>query len=56
LRRFDSFKALFESTLFPLTGCKNMTVDEATDSMYRYYTLEQGKEFGVLTIEINCKK
>lgn len=40
LRRFDSFKALFESTLFPLTGCGSMTVDEATDSMYRYYTRE----------------
>lgn len=48
LHRFDSFKELFESKLFPLTGCGDMTAD----SMYRYYTPEQERKFGVLAIEV----
>ena len=55
LRRFKSFRELFLSDLFPETGCAGMTPDEAAQSMYRYYTPEQEKEFGVLAIEIECK-
>lgn len=35
-----------------MTGCGLMSVDEATQSMYKYYTQEQEKTFGVLGIEI----
>ena len=56
LQQFQSFRELFLSDLFPKTGCRSMTPDEATNSMYRYYTPEQEQECGVLAIELKCKK
>lgn len=53
LHHYKSFKELFSSELFSKTGCGEMSVDEATQSMYKYYTQEQEKTFGVLGIEIN---
>ncbi len=55
LYRFDNFKELFSSNLFSKTGCGDLTYEQAIQSMYRYYTKEQEKEFGVLAIEIKCK-
>lgn len=55
LHRFRNFRELFFSDLLPKTGCGDMTLDEAADSMYRYYTPEQEQEFGVLAIEVKCK-
>lgn len=55
LHRFKSFAELFASDLFPKTGCGNMTVGEATDSMYHYYTREQEKVYGILAIEVKRK-
>lgn len=52
LHRFASFKELFRSDLFPKTGCGDSTPDEAAENMYRYYTREQEKQWGVLAIEI----
>ena len=52
LHHYKSFKELFSSELFSMTGCGLMSVDEATQSMYKYYTQEQEKTFGVLGIEI----
>lgn len=52
LHCFNSFKDLFTSDLFPKTGSGNMTVDEAVESMYRYYTQEQEEKFGVIAIEL----
>ena len=52
LHTFNSFTNLFLSELFPKTGCGDMTVDEATESMYLYYSKEQEKKYGVLAIEL----
>lgn len=53
LHRFGSFKALFESMLFPKTGSGELSVTEAAESMYKYYTKEQESKYGVLGIEID---
>ncbi len=52
LHHYRTFKELFSSELFSKTGCGDMSVDEATQSMYKYYSTEQEKAFGVLGIEI----
>lgn len=52
LHHYKCFKELFSSELFSKTGCGDMSVDEATQSMYKYYSTEQEKTFGVLGIEI----
>ncbi len=52
LHRFDTFKELFSSELFPKTGCGNLTIEQATESMYKYYTKEQEQQYGVIGIEI----
>ena len=52
LYRFKSFKELFLSDLFPKTGSGDLTVEQATDCMYKYYTKEQEHHYGVLGIEI----
>ncbi len=52
LHRFATFRDLFSSALFSKTGCGNMTVDSATESMYRFYSMKQEKQYGVLGIEI----
>ncbi len=55
LYRFESFRELFSSELFPKTGSYGMTVNEATESMCHYYTPAQEKEYGVLAIEVKRK-
>ena len=50
---FESFATLFSSALFEKTGCSGMSVGEAVQEMYQYYTKAQEQEFGVLAIEIN---
>ena len=52
LHHYKCFKELFSSELFSKTGCGDMSVDEATQSMYKSYSEEQEKAFGVLAIEI----
>lgn len=52
LRRFDNFKAMFSSELFAQTGCVDMTVERAVESMYVYYTKEQENRYGVLAISV----
>lgn len=52
LHHYRCFKELFSSELFSKTGCGDMSVDEATRCMYKYYSTEQEKVFGVLGIEI----
>lgn len=52
LHHYRCFKELFSSELFSKTGCGDMSVDEAIHSMYKYYSIEQEKAFGVLGIEI----
>lgn len=52
LHRFNTFQELFSSDLFPKTGCGELSVDSATEYMYKFYSKVQEKEFGVLGIEI----
>lgn len=56
LYRFDSFKEVFLSELFPNTGCGNLTVEEAVESMYRYYTKQQERQYGVLCIGLQNRR
>ncbi|MCM1439801.1 MAG: ASCH domain-containing protein [Roseburia sp.] len=53
LHRFNTFQELFSSDLFSKTGCGEMTIDSATEYMYKFYSREQEKQFGVLGIEIS---
>lgn len=52
LYNFDSFKALFESALYTKTGSGELSVADAAESMYKYYTKEQENHYGVLGMEI----
>ncbi len=52
VHRFDTFIELFSSDLFPKTGCSGLTVERATESMYKYYSKQQEQQYGVLGIEI----
>lgn len=52
LYRFNTFKELFLSELFFKTGSGNLTVDQATEIMFKYYTKQQEQRYGVLGIEI----
>lgn len=53
LHRFNTFQELFSSDLFSKTGCGEMSIDSATEYMYKFYSIEQEKEFGVLGIDIS---
>ena len=52
LRRYDNFLQLFSSERLADTGCMDMTVKQAAQSMYKYYSPEQEERNGVLAIEI----
>lgn len=52
VRRFNTFVELYESDLFDKTGSQGYTPEQAALSMYKYYTPEQEKQYGVLAIEI----
>ena len=52
LHRFNSFRELFSSDLFPKTGCGDMSVDVAAEYMYKFYTKEQEEKYGVIGIGI----
>ena len=52
LHRFGSFRELFASDLHSKTGFGDLSEADAADTMYKYYTKEQEKEYGVLGIEI----
>ena len=53
LHRFNTFQELFSSDLFSKTGCGELSKESAAESMYKYYSKEQEREFGVLGIEIS---
>lgn len=53
LNRFNSFQELFSSDLLSKTGCGELSKESAVESMYKYYSKEQEREFGVLGIEIS---
>lgn len=49
-RRFNTFAELMQSDLFDKTGFEGMP-EQAAQSMYKYYTPELEKQYGVLAIE-----
>ena len=52
LRHYDNFLQLFSTERLADTGCMDMTAEQATQSMYKYYSPEQEEKDGVLAIEI----
>lgn len=52
LHCFDNFTQLFQSPLFKYTGSKNMSAEQAVNSMYEYYSKEDEQQNGVLGIEL----
>lgn len=52
LKRFAGFAELFSSELFSQTGCAGMTVEQAVESMYGYYTREQEQKYGALAVTV----
>lgn len=55
LYRFDKFIDLFKSDLSDKTGCGKMSPKAAARCMYKYYTKEQERQYGVLAIEVKLK-
>ena len=53
---FPNFSALFASNLFDKCGCGDMSKTEAAECMYKYYTKEEEKLYGVLAIELSLIK
>ncbi len=51
LHKYRSFKELLSSDLFAKCGFDGMTVDEAVQEMYRFYTKESEQKYGVVGIE-----
>lgn len=52
VHRFDSFGQLFASGLAELAGFGGLSVDEAVKRMYKYYTEEDEKKYGVVGLEV----
>ena len=52
LRHYDNFLQLFSTERLADTGCMDMTAEQATQSMYKYYTPNQEEMAGVFAIEI----
>ena len=56
LHRFNTFKELFSSALFSHTGSGSMSIEEATEYMYTFYTKEQEQNYGVVGIEVRVEE
>ncbi|MDE6294234.1 MAG: ASCH domain-containing protein [Clostridiales bacterium] len=56
IKRFNTFAELMQSDLFDKTGLQGYTPESAAEAMYKYYTPEQEKKYGVLAIEIELIK
>ncbi|SCZ11785.1 ASCH domain-containing protein [Alkaliphilus peptidifermentans] len=54
LRKFVTFKDMYESIPFKDFGCEGWTIKEMLEKTYEIYTLEQEKEWGTLAITISC--
>lgn len=52
LHTFKTFKELFSSGLMQAAGFGGLSADAAAEYMYKFYSIEQEKRFGVLAIEI----
>ena len=52
LRKYDTFKEMYQSIPFKDFDCDGWTLDEMIDGTYDIYTPEQEKEWGTLAITI----
>ena len=52
LRNYKNFSEIFSNERLTDTGCMDMTVKQAAQSMYKYYSPEQEERNGVIAIEI----
>lgn len=52
LRRYDTFKGMYEDIPFVDFGCEGWTMEEMIDGTYEIYTREQENEWGALAITI----
>jgi ASC-1-like (ASCH) protein len=54
LRRYDTFKEMYEDIPFHDFDCEGWTLEEMVNGTYEIYTQEQEKQWGTLAIIIKC--
>lgn len=56
IKRYESFKAMYEQIDKKLMDCENDSLEEMLESTYKIYTKEQEKEWGTVAIGIEVIK
>ncbi|HDR4422030.1 TPA: ASCH domain-containing protein [Bacillus cereus] len=56
IKRYESFKAMYEQIDRKLLGCENDSLEEMLESTYKIYTKEQEKKWGTVAIGIEVIK
>ncbi|WP_441394935.1 ASCH domain-containing protein [Bacillus sp. RE35] len=56
IKRYESFKAIYEQIDKKLLDCENDSLEEMLESTYKIYTKEQEKEWGTVAIRIEVIK
>ena len=56
LRKYNTFKEMYQDTPFHLFDCEGWTMTEMIDGTYEIYTKEQEKQWGTLAIKIKAIK
>ncbi|PEC23004.1 ASCH domain-containing protein [Bacillus cereus] len=56
VKRYESFKAMYEQIDKKLLGCENDSLEEMLESTYKIYTKEQEEEWGTVAIGIEVIK
>ncbi|HDR6309974.1 TPA: ASCH domain-containing protein [Bacillus cereus] len=56
IKRYESFKALYEQIDKKLLDCEDDSLEEMLESTYKIYTKEQEKKWGTVAIRIEVIK
>ena len=56
VKRYESFKAMYEQIDKKLLDCENDSLEEMLESTYKIYTKEQEKKWGTVAIGIEVIK
>ncbi|MFC9414478.1 ASCH domain-containing protein [Bacillus mobilis] len=56
IKRYESFKAMYEQIDNKLLGCENDSLEEMLESTYKIYTKEQEQKWGTVAIGIEVIK
>ncbi|HDR6314403.1 ASCH domain-containing protein [Bacillus cereus] len=56
IKRYESFKAMYEQIDKKLLDCENDSLEEMLESTYKIYTKEQEKKWGTVAIRIEVIK